>query len=138
MSDTEPRKAAESLEVAKKRVGWNRREWALIAVAAVVSVLFLAGNVWWLVSITTANQEAQARTSLENCQQIEVIKAQIRATVRESVARLPTIDYYRKHPEELEASIKASLGSVARFAPRDCYKQPAVVAVGIKKPPRQP
>lgn len=106
--------------------GWNGREWLVVVVAALVALVFLAANAWWLVRVQSQGRHEQAVTALENCTQIEVIKEQIRGSVRESIARLPTIEYYQTRPKELEEAIEAALGSVARFAPADCYASPGV------------
>jgi hypothetical protein len=94
-----------------RRLSW--RAAALVAPALAV----VAVTVWFAAS----QQRATVETSFSNCQQIEVIKAQIRGTVQDSQKRLPTIDYYRTHPAELRQAIKDSNRSIARFKQIDCY-----------------
>ena len=81
---------------------------------------------WAFHEQNVSQQRAVARTTRQNCQQIELVKGQIRGTVRASVKRLPTIAYYRKRPAELRQAIRDAEASVARFAPVNCQKLPAV------------
>ena len=85
-----------------------------------------AGGFWAFQNQNASQQRAVARTTRQNCQQIELVKGQIRGTVQASVKRLPTISYYRKRPAELKQAISDAEASVARFAPVDCRRLPAV------------
>lgn len=79
-------------------------------------------------------QRASAASALDNCQQIEAIKAQIRGTVEASLLRLPKVDYYEDHPDELAQAEKDARASVARFGEEDCYDLPVVRLAGLHQP----
>ena len=88
--------------------------------AAVIAML-------WAFHVQNIHQQnAVARSTLQNCRQIEVIKDQIRGTVHASILRLPTIAYYRQHPAELHQAVLDAQRSVARFAPVNCARLPSV------------
>jgi hypothetical protein len=82
----------------------------------------------------TVDAKRQARTAVENCQEIELIKGQIRNTVKESVKRLPRISYYRHHPDELKQAVADARVSVARFDKHNCYDLPAAKNAGLHPP----
>lgn len=73
-------------------------------------------------------QDDAARTALSNCQQIEVVKTQIRESVQTSLDRLPTLAYYKRNPDELSDAMQSARESVRRFRAVDCYRLPAVSA----------
>lgn len=114
--------------------GWTTKEWLVIVAATLAALVFLAGNIWWLVNVQSDGRRAQAESSLSNCKQIEAIKDQIRGTLQESVARLPKLGYYKEHPEELGEALENSVDAVARFAPNDCYNLPGVRKEGLPRP----
>lgn len=84
--------------------------------------------------VDSDRQREQARSALSNCQQIEIVKTEIRHTVEASVRRLPRLAYYRDHPDELGPALRDAKASVARFAALDCYALPAVRAADLKPP----
>lgn len=91
--------------------------------------LFVIGVLAWSGYRDREQQEAVAKTVRQNCEQIELVKSQIRGTVESSIARLPTIAYYRQHPGELEQAVRDAQRSVERFAAVDCRSLPAVRSV---------
>lgn len=71
--------------------------------------------------------DAVARTASTNCQQIEIVKRQIRGTVQANLDQLappgggpPTIAYYRRHPRELAAALESARSALRTFKPLSC------------------
>lgn len=105
-----------------------------LPLAVALAAFAVAGLV--AMTIVFANDEAQrrqnqGRSALTNCQQVELVKSEIRKTLRASLAQLPRISYYKTHPEELEFAIKNGEETLARFAARDCYQLPVVKDSGL-------
>lgn len=109
------------------------REWF----ALFLVILFLASMIAFFVQGANARKGVEARSAVSNCQQIEIVKDEIRATVSESVKRLPEIEYYKSHPDELKKAITDSEKSVARFKAIDCYKLPVVLDSNLKRPKKK-
>lgn len=79
-----------------------------------------------------ARRVAFAESTLLNCQQIELVKGALRITIQAGLKEVPA--YYRGRPDELRRARERLRVSVARFAPIDCYKLPAVTAAGLLRP----
>ncbi len=113
--------------------------WKLLAmvVALAVAAAMLVASFTIFARDQVSDGEATARAALSNCEQIEVVKEQIRESVQASKARMPQIDYYKTHPAELKQALEDVEASVVRFKARDCYDLPAVRRSGIKRPPQE-
>jgi hypothetical protein len=118
----------------------RRKRSTRLYVTGIVLLVFASGFVAYSVFVygdtVHSRRVDNARTALQNCQQIELIKTQIRASVTASQQRLPTIAYYRTHPRELRQALKDSRASITRFHAVDCYQLPAVRAAGLHHPRR--
>lgn len=85
---------------------------------AIVVMIFL--SIMLALSVTLLFVNKQHDASYSNCRQIEVIKAQIRGTVKDSQDRLPTLAYYKAHHAELRTALNDSKKSLRRFERIDC------------------
>lgn len=101
------------------RSNWQAYVMMGLAMIAALTVFLL---------LDEKRQNDAAKTALSNCQQIEVVKEQIRGTVSESLGRLPTLAYYKRNPGELQDALNSARASVERFKPIDCYSLPAVAS----------
>jgi len=102
--------------------GITRRDIAGLLVALCIA----SGGIALYVVGVRDRHEAEARSALRNCQQIEIIKTEIRGTVQASLKRLPTIAYYKTHPDELNQALREARDSIRRFRENDCYRLPVV------------
>lgn len=121
----------------------NSHLWLMVAALAASAVLLVV-SFSYFISYTEDRQVNQTdrlsltmneagRSVLANCQQIEAVKEQLRAVLKQSLDRLPTIAYYKNRPDELADAVAQTEQSILRFWPRDCYQLPAVKAAGIRK-----
>ena len=110
------------------------RRSVLAGAAVVASMVLLVFAVITSTSDERDRRISGAKSALTNCQQIEVVKAQLRETIRASLLQLPMIQYYRERPGELRSARLSGETSLRRFSPRDCYALPAVRDAGLKRP----
>jgi hypothetical protein len=54
------------------------------------------------------------------CSQVQAIKGQIEVSLHRSLLSIPTIAYYKNHPEELAKAVKQINGQIELFKPQDC------------------
>lgn len=55
-----------------------------------------------------------------SCRDVEEIKAYVAAAITRSVETLPTIDYYREHPDELAEQLARLRQQADDFKPSTC------------------
>lgn len=106
-------------------------------VLVLVIALILAGTCTFLYLGTVSDRRMIiAESTLTNCQQIEKIKQQIRATLAASLKNLPdaATKYYQDHPKDLARARQSVADSLNRFKPIDCYNLPVVRTSKIRRP----
>lgn len=111
-------------------------EWRSAALAALAALSIAAGGAYGLVNVRQHQDSLNARSSLFNCQQIELIKVRIRTAVQQSITELPNTEYYKTHPKELATALANANATLKDFEAFDCYNLPAVKEAGIDKPRR--
>lgn len=111
----------------------RRGSWGIILGVLLATVLLVGGAA---IALRSGRNGAlsSGKSVLANCQQIEVVKTELRATLTESLARTPSIAYYRTHPAELAATLAVTRKAIARFGPIDCYSLAAVRNAGLRPP----
>jgi len=114
----------------------TRHEKLKIAALVLAGVAVLAGALVLTVSIRNGQHQAEARSVLANCQQIEMIKIEIRRDKQIELKRLRGLEYYRSRPAELRQAVGYLRGSLRRFRARDCFSLPAVERYGLERPTR--
>lgn len=132
LDDAVARDAAAHARVARQLTRSTRRNIVLMVGALASAGAVFVGSFAFFLTNQQDRQVSTGQTSLENCQQIEGLKLQLRAILRQSLARLPSTEYYRERPAELESAVASTRESIARFAPKDCYRLPAVEAAGLR------
>lgn len=98
-----------------------------------VGILVLTITITFYITGISARRESAAKSVLINCQQVEIVKAEIQSTIKDSLTRLPEISYYKTRPEELENAIEQTNKTIKRFNPLDCYELPIVKSSNLKK-----
>lgn len=111
-------------------------EWRSAAIATITALSIAAAGAFGLVNVRKHQDIQNARSSLYNCKQIELIKDRIRTAVKQSIVDLPTTEYYMNHSKELATALANANATLKSFAPFNCYELPAVKDVGIDKPSR--
>jgi hypothetical protein len=109
----------------------SRWKLAVIISSVALSVAFAVLSYYGVVRNTQERRQGSARSTLINCQGIEVVKTELRRTILDNLKQLPSIAYYETHPNELRDARLNSQTSLARFAALDCYALPAVKAAGL-------
>lgn len=98
------------------RLRQRRISFLLGFVLVVIVGLIVAGTIEWF---DRRDDVRQARQDF--CREVEAIRAYARAAASRSIESLPTIDYYRSHPAELDAALDRLRDQQARFSPPlDC------------------
>ena len=97
----------------------DRVLWPLMALVVFVLVLALA-----FAGVVAHDSQARARDRadlvMQNCLAIEHLKSYAYATAIRSLKTLPTIAYYKQHPDELQAALGQVREQRAFFAPKPC------------------
>ena len=97
-----------------RRDSQPRRKALVLGVLSAMAAVLL---VWSAVQLSVA--------TASNCQQIELLKSSIRATLIRSAQMLGRpgtagYEYYREHPVELQEALKAQNAAIQTFAPKSC------------------
>lgn len=101
-----------------KRITKGELLVVLCALVFILSVSYSAGR--------SANDRklSEARSAYQNCQQIELVKGELRGSIERGMERLPNLDYYKTHPDELAQAQKDSSEALGRFHEKDCAELP--------------
>lgn len=83
-------------------------------------IKFLAVAVLCFAVLYSVFTYAAIHNQTRTCQQVEVLKAKLSDQVRNSNKRLPTIQYYRDHPDELKLAIRDNKKILDVLAPSQC------------------
>lgn len=115
-------------------LSWS--EWRSASVATAVALVIAASGAYGLVNVRKHQDLISARSTLYNCEQVELIKTRIRTAVQQSINDLPTTEYYKTHPKELITALANANATLKDFEAFDCYKLPVVKDAKIDKPSR--
>ncbi len=94
-------------------------------VLLVLAIWFSCVALTWAVTHLVDRASHTAAQSSSNCQQIELLKASIRASVAQTTKTLGQpgtagYAYYHVHPQELHAALEANRAILSNFAPKPC------------------
>lgn len=112
----------------------NWREWRAAALAVALALAIATGGAFALVNVRGHQDQLSARSSLHNCQQIELIKSRIRTAIKQSLTELPKLSYYKTHPQELATALANTNATLKDFSVFDCYNLAEVRNAGIQRP----
>ncbi len=104
----------EALRAYRKTQHW------LVALALVIAGIITVGS---LGAIHNANNQERKRNEIrqEFCVELEQIRSYVRLTATRALKTVPTIAYYKEHPEELGRQIEAIRAQRDAFSPPlDC------------------
>ncbi len=91
--------------------------WSIAAVIFVsVTLAAVAVAVW----SQQTNSSRIARVAMSNCRAIEHLKAYAYSTAVRSLKTLPTLAYYKQHPDELKPALTQVREQRDYFAPQTC------------------
>lgn len=102
------------------------KRWIPTILAALAAVLLTGVLLAYQVDVRKSQQRSSAMSIYVTCVQLERVKEQIRGSVKDSITRLPDLEYYVQHPAELKQAVADSALVVERFAPLDCNELPTV------------
>lgn len=85
--------------------------------------------------VENASQQAEGRSTLSNCQEIEALKRQVRDSVTEGIKRTKSLTGIPGYgAKERAESIADGERTLERFHARNCYALPSVREAGIRPP----
>ncbi len=91
--------------------------WSIAAVAVVAITLAAVSVAVWS---QQTNSSRIARVAMANCRAVEHLKAYAYSTAVRSLKTLPTLAYYKQHPEELVPVLEQVRQQRDYFAPQTC------------------
>jgi hypothetical protein len=113
---------------------------------AIAVVLSMAVAIFTLAAYSHSEKERRAATMqrrigaavsfLDTCQSVEALKSSLYTTVENGIRQLPTLEYYKRRPDELATALKSQRLTLQRFTPSDCYALPTVKSAGLRPPHR--
>ena len=86
----------------------DRVTLTLAAVLGIIIALVLAVAAW------------TAHSSITSCQRVDKLELIAQASDRRALTTLPTLAYYREHPDELKDQIQILNDQIAAFTPESC------------------
>lgn len=124
---TEPTETEPTVTANSKQVVVSRRFIRFWVMVPFLIVAITLGSVWVDIQHNRkARKVATATADLRLCSEIEKLKKQIRATVHRSDLLLPTLSYYKTHPDDLRTAHQENERVLAAFARTNCRTLPTV------------
>lgn len=91
---------------------WSQRRLFLLALGIGIMLGIGVLNGLWTLRSTTSN-----------CQRIAQLEQVIQIQIRRSLSTLPTLAYYKQHPDELQHQLVLAKAELRAFTPTACSLQ---------------
>lgn len=115
-------------------VFWRLRQWSL---SMTLYMMMVVGVALFFVAVVVKDNRDTKRIGRSDLTLCLKFTKPIEITQRRALTTLPTLAYYKEHPEELRDQISQIKAMLHSFASATCYELPSVKEAGLKPPTKK-